>query len=63
MELAKALSSVTGTLAGEEKAITSPDIMMERCTMQWKEHPIAFDGFKYKVFDTIGLEDPQLGII
>jgi len=53
-------SSVVNLMAGEEKAVTSPD--MERCTMQWKEYPIAFDGFEYKVFDTIGLEDPQLGI-
>jgi len=53
-------SSVVNLMAGEEKAKTSPD--MERCTMCWKEFSIAFDGFKYKVFDTIGLEEPQLGI-
>jgi tRNA U34 5-carboxymethylaminomethyl modifying GTPase MnmE/TrmE len=53
-------SSVVNLMAGEEKAITSPDML--RCTMTWKEFSIAFDGFKYKVFDTIGLEEPQLGI-
>ncbi|OJA10176.1 hypothetical protein AZE42_01838 [Rhizopogon vesiculosus] len=30
--------------------------------MHWKEHPIIFDGYNYKVFDTIGLEEPELGI-
>jgi len=53
-------SSVVNLMAGEEKAKTSPD--SERCTMHWKEYPIAFDGHEYKVFDTIGLEEPQLGI-
>jgi GTPase SAR1 family protein len=53
-------SSVVNLMAGEEKAETSPD--SQRCTMHWKEYPIAFDGHDYKVFDTIGLEEPQLGI-
>jgi len=53
-------SSVVNLMAGKETATTSPD--MQRCTMTWKEYPIAFDGFEYKVFDTIGLEEPQLGI-
>ncbi|KAJ8593880.1 hypothetical protein M405DRAFT_810121 [Rhizopogon salebrosus TDB-379] len=29
--------------------------------MQWEEHSIEFDGCTYKVFDTVGLEEPQLG--
>ena len=47
-------------MAGEEVATTSPG--MQRCTLEWKEHTITFDGESYKVFDTIGLEEPQLGI-
>ncbi|OAX35954.1 hypothetical protein K503DRAFT_696057 [Rhizopogon vinicolor AM-OR11-026] len=53
-------SSVVNLMAGEEKAATSPD--MQRCTMTWKEYPIAFDGYEYRVFDTIGLQDPHLGV-
>jgi hypothetical protein len=53
-------SSVINLMAGEEMARTSAD--MERCTMQWQEHPIAFHGCNYKVFDTVGLEEPQLSI-
>jgi hypothetical protein len=29
--------------------------------MRWEEHCIDFDGCTYKVFDTVGLEEPQLG--
>ncbi|KAG2337537.1 hypothetical protein BDR05DRAFT_1004944 [Suillus weaverae] len=47
-------------MADEEVANTSPD--MQRCTMQWKEYIISFGGNSYTVFDTIGLEEPQLGI-
>jgi len=53
-------SSVVNLMAGREVAKTSPD--MERCTLHWKEHLIAFDGHQYKVFDTVGLEEPQLGM-
>jgi predicted GTPase len=52
-------SSVVNLMAGEEKTKTSPDT--ERCTMHWEEHSIDFDGCIYKVFDTVGLEDAQLG--
>jgi tRNA U34 5-carboxymethylaminomethyl modifying GTPase MnmE/TrmE len=52
-------SSVVNLMAGEEKAKTSPGT--ERCTMHWEEHTIDFDGCAYKVFDTVGLEEPQLG--
>jgi hypothetical protein len=47
-------------MAGETIANTSPD--MQRCTMQWKEYSIHFYGESYTVFDTIGLEEPKLGI-
>ena len=53
-------SSVVNLMAGKEVAKTSPD--MERCTLHWQEHFIAFDGHQYKVFDTVGLEEPQLGM-
>jgi len=53
-------SSVVNLMAGEEVAVTSPD--MQRCTMTWREYDIAFGGYKYKVFDTIGLEQPQFNI-
>lgn len=53
-------SSLINLMADEEVANTSPD--MQRCTMQWKDYTIGFGGDSYKVFDTIGLEEPQLGI-
>ncbi|KAG1745352.1 P-loop containing nucleoside triphosphate hydrolase protein [Suillus paluster] len=53
-------SSLVNLMAGKEVAHTSPD--MQRCTMRWTEYTISFDGDSYKVFDTIGLEEPQLGI-
>ncbi|KAJ8593882.1 P-loop containing nucleoside triphosphate hydrolase protein, partial [Rhizopogon salebrosus TDB-379] len=53
-------SSVVNLMARRDRAKTSPD--MERCTLDWQEHPVAFDGCVYKVFDTVGLEEPQLGM-
>jgi GTPase Era involved in 16S rRNA processing len=53
-------SSVVNLMAGEEIAKTSPST--ERCTMHWKKYPITFDGHNYNVFDTMGLEEPQLKI-
>ncbi|KAG2088664.1 P-loop containing nucleoside triphosphate hydrolase protein [Suillus discolor] len=53
-------SSVVNLMAGENVAETSPS--MERCTLRWKEYFIDFDGESYKVFDTVGLEEPDLGI-
>jgi len=47
-------------MAGKVVAKTSPD--MERCTLHWEEYPVAFDGYTYKVFDTVGLEEHQLGM-
>ncbi|KAG1742191.1 hypothetical protein EDB19DRAFT_678474 [Suillus lakei] len=47
-------------MAGGEVARTSPD--MQRCTMRWQEYSIGFGDTSYKVFDTVGLEVPQLGI-
>ncbi|KAG1851115.1 P-loop containing nucleoside triphosphate hydrolase protein [Suillus subluteus] len=53
-------SSLINLMAGKEVATTSPDT--QRCTMQWKDYTIGFGGDSYVVFDTIGLEEPQLGI-
>ncbi|OAX33354.1 hypothetical protein K503DRAFT_804439 [Rhizopogon vinicolor AM-OR11-026] len=53
-------SSVINLMAGGGIAETSNSA--NHCTMHWKEHPIAFGGYNYEVFDTIGLEEPQLGI-
>jgi tRNA U34 5-carboxymethylaminomethyl modifying GTPase MnmE/TrmE len=50
-------SSVVNLMAGEDRAETSPD--MERCTLQWQEYPMAFNGCLYKVFDTVALADPR----
>ncbi|KAG2036966.1 P-loop containing nucleoside triphosphate hydrolase protein [Suillus americanus] len=53
-------SSLVNLMAGREVAYTSPD--MQRATLRWNEYAINFDGNSYTVFDTIGLEEPQLGI-
>jgi predicted GTPase len=53
-------SSLINLMAEEEVADTSPD--MQRCTMRWQEFNINFNNNSYTVFDTIGLEEPQLGI-
>jgi tRNA U34 5-carboxymethylaminomethyl modifying GTPase MnmE/TrmE len=53
-------SSIVNLMAGEERAETSPG--MYRCTLAWEDYSIAFGGYDYKVFDTVGLEEPQLGI-
>ncbi|KAG1812614.1 uncharacterized protein BJ212DRAFT_460389 [Suillus subaureus] len=53
-------SSLINLIAGKKVARTSPD--MQRCTMHWKEYNIDFGDTSYKVFDTVGLEAPQLGI-
>ncbi|KAG1831903.1 P-loop containing nucleoside triphosphate hydrolase protein, partial [Suillus subalutaceus] len=53
-------SSVVNLMAGEKVAATSAS--MDRCTMRWKEYTIGFGGESYKVFDTVGLEEPQLGM-
>lgn len=53
-------SSLVKLMAGKEVSVTSPD--PKRCTMHWKDYIIDFGDKTYKVFDTIGLEEPQLGI-
>jgi predicted GTPase len=53
-------SSLVNLMAGGNVASTSND--MKSCTLRWEEYSIQFDGKSYNVFDTVGLEEPQLGI-
>ncbi|KAG1741411.1 P-loop containing nucleoside triphosphate hydrolase protein [Suillus paluster] len=53
-------SSLINLMAGEHVAVTSPD--MRRCTMRSESYNVEFGGESYKVFDTIGLEEPQMGL-
>ncbi|KAG1884530.1 P-loop containing nucleoside triphosphate hydrolase protein [Suillus subluteus] len=53
-------SSVVNLMAGKEVAQTS--LSLNPCTLHWKDYAVDFDGVSYKVFDTVGLEDPQLGM-
>ncbi|KAG1759145.1 P-loop containing nucleoside triphosphate hydrolase protein [Suillus occidentalis] len=53
-------SSLVNLMAGTKVANTSND--MKSCTLHWEEYPIKFHGESYNVFDTVGLEEPQLGI-
>ncbi|KAG1759143.1 P-loop containing nucleoside triphosphate hydrolase protein [Suillus occidentalis] len=53
-------SSLVNLMAGKDVASTSND--MKSCTLRWKEYPIQFDGESYNVFDTVGLQEPQLGL-
>lgn len=53
-------SLLINLMAGKEVSIASPDL--QRCTMHWKDYTIDFGDDTYKVFDTAGLEEPQLGI-
>ncbi|KAG1844166.1 hypothetical protein DFJ58DRAFT_731285 [Suillus subalutaceus] len=52
-------SSVINLMAGQQIAHISPD--SHRCTLHWTEYPIIFEnGSRYKVFDTVGLEEPRI---
>ncbi|KAG1820662.1 hypothetical protein EV424DRAFT_1539485 [Suillus variegatus] len=51
-------SLLVNLMAGEDVAKTSSD--MERCTTKWEEYFIKFDGGSYNIFDTVGLQEPQL---
>ncbi|KAG1859574.1 P-loop containing nucleoside triphosphate hydrolase protein [Suillus subalutaceus] len=53
-------SSLVNLIAGKDVAETSSDV--KHCTLQWQSYSAEFDGDSYNVFDTIGLEEPQLGI-
>ncbi|KAG2750387.1 hypothetical protein P692DRAFT_20729528, partial [Suillus brevipes Sb2] len=53
-------SSLINLMAGKDVADTFCGI--EACTTCWKEYPIDIDGESFKVFDTVGLDEPQPGI-
>lgn len=53
-------SSLVNLMAGKQVASTSND--MKSCTLRWEEYSIQFGGESYNVFDTVGLEEPQLGV-
>ncbi|KAG1723932.1 P-loop containing nucleoside triphosphate hydrolase protein [Suillus lakei] len=53
-------SSLVNLMAGKDVASISND--MQLSTTQWKEYPVEFGGNSYRVFDTVGLREPQLGI-
>jgi hypothetical protein len=36
---------------------------IETCTTHWKEYSLDFGGETFKVFETVGLDEPQLGIL
>ncbi|KAG2151284.1 P-loop containing nucleoside triphosphate hydrolase protein [Suillus bovinus] len=54
-------SSLVNLMAGKD-VVANTFNDLESCTLRWKEYPIEFDGESYKVFETVGLEEPQLGI-
>jgi predicted GTPase len=53
-------SSLVNLMAEKRVANISSDL--RSCTLCWQKYPIQFDGKSYNVFDTVGLEEPQLGI-
>ena len=53
-------SSVINLIAREEVAKVSSDV--NGCTMESTRYDIPFDGTNFAIFDTIGLEEPQMGI-
>jgi hypothetical protein len=58
-EMGAGKSSVINLMAGRQVARIAPD--SHRCTLQWTEYTITFyDGTRYQVFDTVGLEEPRL---
>jgi tRNA U34 5-carboxymethylaminomethyl modifying GTPase MnmE/TrmE len=53
-------SSLVNLMAGEDVADTSND--MPCCTLCYKEYPITISSESYMVFDTVGLQAPQLNM-
>ncbi|KAH7888325.1 P-loop containing nucleoside triphosphate hydrolase protein [Phlebopus sp. FC_14] len=53
-------SSVINLIAGAPVADVSPDV--EGCTMASKEYKFTVDSKKYCIWDTVGLEEPEMGI-
>ena len=53
-------SSVINLIARREVAKVSSDV--NGCTMQSTRYDIPFDDMNFCIFDTIGLEEPQMGV-
>ncbi|KAF8441410.1 P-loop containing nucleoside triphosphate hydrolase protein [Boletus edulis BED1] len=53
-------SSVINLIARKEVAQVSSDV--NGCTMQSTRYDISFDDMNFTIFDTIGLEEPQMGV-
>ncbi|KAG0708030.1 hypothetical protein DFH29DRAFT_994656 [Suillus ampliporus] len=53
-------SSLINLMTGKNVAVTSPDA--ELCTIRCQAYTIEFGDESYEVFDTIGLEEPQMGL-
>ncbi|KAI9572095.1 hypothetical protein HD554DRAFT_1628386 [Boletus coccyginus] len=53
-------SSVINLIARKEVAKVSSDV--NGCTMQSTRYDIPFDDMNFCIFDTIGLEEPQMGV-
>ena len=53
-------SSVVNLMTGQQRARTSSGT--ERCTTHWEAHSIDIDGSIFRVFDTIDLQEYQLGM-
>ncbi|KAG1724266.1 hypothetical protein EDB19DRAFT_1858673 [Suillus lakei] len=52
--------SLINLMAGKDIVGTSMDLKSPK--LHWQKYTIAFDGESYDVFDTVGLEEPQLGM-
>ncbi|KAG1819718.1 uncharacterized protein BJ212DRAFT_1478951 [Suillus subaureus] len=58
-EVGAGKSAVINLMAGQQITHISPD--SHRCTLHWMEYLITFEnGTRYKVFDTVGLEEPHI---
>ncbi|KIM63739.1 hypothetical protein SCLCIDRAFT_1213887 [Scleroderma citrinum Foug A] len=53
-------SSVINLIAGSPTAEVSADV--DRCTMASTKYDILVDNASYTVYDTVGLEEPQMGV-
>ncbi|KAF9244999.1 P-loop containing nucleoside triphosphate hydrolase protein [Melanogaster broomeanus] len=53
-------SSVINLIAGEQTAKVSPDV--EGCTMDSTDYVIPIEGRDVKIWDTVGLEEPEMGV-
>ena len=53
-------SSVINLIAGRQIADTSPDV--QGCTMSFKPYTFPVKGRNFHIWDTVGLEEPEMGV-